>query len=99
MLFWGNIRYIGMDLHKRFSQLTEMDKEGRVYRKFKLHNHPDLLRDYFSNLPCSSSVVIEATGNWYWVCALIGESGYTVKLAHPKKVKIIAERTVNIEED
>ena len=88
------VYYIGMDLHKRFSQLTEMDKEGRVYRKFKLYNHPDLLKDYFSNLPCSSSVVIEATGNWYWVCDLIEELGHTVKLAHPKKVKIIAESTV-----
>ncbi|RKY29779.1 MAG: hypothetical protein DRP68_06860 [Candidatus Omnitrophota bacterium] len=42
------VYHIGMDLHKRFSQLTETDKEGRVYRKFKLYNHPDLLKDYFS---------------------------------------------------
>lgn len=88
------VYHIGMDLHKKFSQVTEMDESGVVYKKFRLPNDPILLREYFSGLPCPSSIAMEATGNWYWISDLIEDLGHRVKLAHPKKVKVIAESAV-----
>jgi len=87
------VYHIGVDLHKRFSQVTEMDEKGVVHKKFRLENNPLEMRDYFSKLQ-PSSVAMEAAGNWYWVSDLVEECGHKVKLAHAKKVRIIAESTV-----
>jgi len=86
--------HIGLDLHKNFSQVTGMDDEGNILDRRRLENDPEVSSRYFSRIPKGSPVVIEATRNWYWMSDLVEEMGLRPILAHPKKVRIIAEATV-----
>lgn len=89
-----SVYHVGVDLHKNFSQATVIDDEGKVLGKRRLWNDPDILEHYFSGLPKGSPVVMEATRNWYWMADFVEGMGLKLILAHPKKVRIIAEATV-----
>lgn len=89
-----SVYHIGIDLHKNFSQATVMNEAGDVLDKCRLDNDLSVLGGYFSRFPKGSPVVMEATRNWYWMADLVEEMGLKPILAHPKKVRIIAEATV-----
>lgn len=88
------VYHIGVDLHKKSSQVVSMDKEGNIVDMRKIDNDRVLLKEYFSLYPENTSVVVEATSGWEWLSDLLEEEGLTVKLANPHKVKLIAEATI-----
>jgi len=71
-----------------------MNGRGKILDKRRLENDVDVLEKYFSKVPKGSPVVMEATRDWYWMSDLVEEMGLKPVLAHPKKVRIIAEATV-----
>lgn len=84
--------YMGVDLHLKTQKLTLMDKEGNNKRKYKLLNEDRAaLFNFYDSLPRSTSIVIEATYNWYWFIDFLEDMGFRPKLSHPKKTRIIAE--------
>jgi transposase len=51
--------------------------------------------NYFKSFkPEETKVVLEATGNWYWLADLLEEANLTHILAHPYKTRIIAESKI-----
>ncbi len=87
--------FIGIDFHKQFSSVAVMDEHGVVMDQCRLlHNRPEELMSYFSQFSKDTSVTLEATRHWYWLVDLLQEQGFNVKLAHAKKVRIIAESTI-----
>jgi transposase len=61
-------------------------------RKRLLCDDPPLIRQYFQNCgPCQ--VVVEATASYEWLLQLIEPVVEQVILAHPKKLRVIAEST------
>lgn len=87
--------YIGIDLHKTFSQVTVMDKQGHIREQRKLyHDDRKALRDYFSSFDHQAQATLEATRNWSWFYDLLDEVGLEVKLAHPLKTRAIAEARI-----
>ena len=88
------VYHIGVDLHKRNSQVGVVNNNGEVVDMRKLVNDKNLLSDYFHLFPEGTPVVIEATTGWEWICDLLEEKGLEVKLANPYKVKLIAESTI-----
>ena len=56
--------YVGIDYHKKYSQVEAMDKEGKTLARTKLLNDEQTLKRYFSSLPEPCEVVIEACRNW-----------------------------------
>ena len=90
-------KHIGIDFHKNFSYVMVMDKYGTITDQRKLfHAEVQEVIRYFSSFSDSHniSVVLEATRNWYWMVNLLQTIGFDVKLAHSKKVRIIAESTI-----
>jgi len=83
--------FVGIDLHKRVSQVTAMGETGEL-ASWRLQNE-DLPRweKVFKPLARNAQVALEATGNWMWLADLLQEMGAEVHLAHPSKVRIIAE--------
>lgn len=71
-----------------------MDSQGENKQKIRLHNHKEIISEFFEPFPRSSSISIEATYNWPWLVDLLEAMDFKPKLAHPKKVRIIAESTV-----
>ncbi len=87
--------YLGVDYHKRFSYLKIMDKEGRTRREGRLSNSREALRSFLSVADGQSvAAVMEATRNWTVMYDWLEEMVDEVKLAHPLKVKAIAEARI-----
>jgi len=86
--------YIGLDLHRKYSQVAVMDSSGRVLEEGRLENEREEIEGYFSGLSGEVKVAVEATGNWYWLVDLLESCGCEVWLAHPKNVKAIASAKI-----
>lgn len=84
--------HIGIDMHKRFSEVAVIDDSGKVISRRRLyHDSQEAMREYFAQFGTDGMVTIEATRNWYWLYELLESQGIPVKLAHPLKVRIIAD--------
>ena len=75
--------HVGIDQHKRFSVATSVDSETGEVRTVRLyHDEPDRIRSYIRSLGPGARVVLETTGNWYWLVDLIEEEGAEPHLAN-----------------
>lgn len=52
------------------------------------------MKAYFQQFPNNTPVALEASGSWYWLADLLQELELDVNLAHPYKVKLIAESKI-----
>lgn len=87
--------YVGMDIHKNFSQLAGLDEKGqRVLEGRVNHRERQELEEFFGSLPADSQLTMEATCGWGWLSELAQAYGLAVKLAPPGKVRIIAESQI-----
>jgi transposase len=82
--------YVGIDFHKAYSFITEMDEAGKIRHQIKLSNDYDTLKGYLNSLSSPTKIAIEATCNWYYFYELIEDHDLEVVLAHPLKTKAIA---------
>jgi transposase len=84
--------HVGLDLHKKYSTVAVMDDDGNIQLEDTLyHDDRPRLIEFFSKLAGKAIVTVEATRDWYWLYELLEELGVTVKLAHARKVRLIAE--------
>ena len=81
---------IGLDLHKEFSMLALLDKQGQCLRFDRMDNNPILLDKYFSQLSGSVRVTFESTRNWYWLADYFYERGIDCILSNPQLNRAIA---------
>jgi len=89
------MHYIGMDIHKNYSQVAVTDEQGDLVDRCRIdHRHREELVGYFNRFPSKTQVVMEATCGWGWLSELLQDLGLEVKLANPSKVKIIAESQI-----
>src|ERR1700730_9827425 len=89
----NNNLFIGMDLHKNSSTFAIKDKDGNLVETKKLPTEPSAIKGYLRQFP-DSTLVMEPVSQWYYYADLIQEIGIDVHLAHPKKVKAIAEARI-----
>jgi len=87
------MNYIGIDLHKRIIVVCVMnDKREVVNRKRFSNDQLEEMKKYFrSQTPFEA--VFEATAAYDWFYALLEPLAERLVLAHPKKLRIIAEST------
>lgn len=82
--------YLGLDIHKRFSQVAVMDQQGVVVEQKRVeHVDREGLREYFRQY-AGSEVALEATVGWAWLADELEALGLKVHLAHPAGVPLIA---------
>ena len=87
--------FVGIDYHKGFSYGTIMTQKGEILKQGRFSNHPHALAAFLgSHAGADCSAVLEATRGWCvmhdWLEQAVGE----VTLAHPLKVKAIAEARI-----
>jgi len=87
------MRFVGIDLHKKFIILCVVN-QGRVVvaRKKFYCSETAKIRDFFGQLGAFQAVV-EATASYEWLWLLLEPLAYRLVLAHPKKLRVIAEST------
>jgi transposase len=87
------MRYIGLDVHKEFCQASVLDEDGKELSNEKfLSTRKDL--DEFLDRFQDAEFVLESTGIWEFIYEGIEARGFPVMLAHPLKVRAIAEAKI-----
>jgi len=81
--------HVGVDLHKRFSQVAVLDEDGVITER-RIEHQSAQREEFLQRLELGSRVAVEATGNWHWFVDLVQASGHEVLLSHPKQTKAIA---------
>lgn len=87
------MHFIGVDYHKRYSYLVVKDWEGKVERRGKVSNTKEEFRNFLEGY-CPGKAVVEATRNWGIIYDWLEEIVDDVALAHPLKVRAIAEARI-----
>jgi transposase len=87
------VHYIGVDYHKKYSYVVVKDKEGKVERRGKVGNTKEEFRQLLKPYQAGKAV-LEATRNWGLVYDWLEEILDDVALAHPLKVRAIAEARI-----
>jgi len=88
------MKYIGLDVSKKFSYVTVMDEKGIVEMHGKVDNKEEALVACFEKVEGDSSLVMEATRNWYYLYETLEGRVKEIHLAHPLKVRAIAEARI-----
>jgi len=88
------MNYLGVDCHKRKSFLTAMDSGGSVIGRWSIRNDGKELDRIFDKIGHDFEAVLEASSTWPVMYDLLDERVKKVLLAHPLKVKAIAEAKI-----
>jgi len=87
------MNYVGIDLHKKTISICVVNQERKVLDRKRFYcSEPGRIVAFFKELG-SFQVVVEATASYEWLVGLIEPLADRVVLAHPKKMRIIAEST------
>ena len=85
------MNYVGIDLHKKTIVLCVMNQDRKVtHRRTFGCCETDAVLDFFRGLGVFRAVV-EATASYEWLVELIEPLAEKVVLAHPGKLRVIAE--------
>ena len=87
------MHYIGVDYHKKYSYVVVKDEQGRRERKGMVNNTKEEFQKFLKPyLP--GKAALEATRNWGLIYDWLEEILDDVALAHPLKVRAIAEARI-----
>ena len=82
--------YVGMDVHRKRSQVAVVDDAGIQQRNRNVPNHPTKLVPILGALPPGTPVAFEAAYGWGWLVELLEELELEPHLVHPSRCKAIA---------
>ena len=86
--------YVGVDAHKATSHVTVVDGTGKVLRHKRIASSPSGLREILGSCQEPMRAVLEASYTWGPMYDWLAEIADEVILAHPAKVRAIAEARI-----
>jgi len=86
--------YVGIDLHRKRSQIAALDEQGTELLSRRVANDPEALKAILAELGSELQVALEATYGWEWLADLLEQEGHELHLSHPLRTKAIAEARV-----
>src|SRR5262245_54350452 len=84
---------IGVDFHKAYSHMTVLDAQGQLVKAGRVSNRGEAIRAVVAPFR-DGEAVVEATRNWTVMYDLLETEVRAVHLAHPLKVRAIAEARI-----
>lgn len=84
------VTYAGIDYHKKFSQITLGDQNGKVIDSKRVWNEPQRISEYLGPYG-SLTIAIESCRGYEWLVDYLKAQGHTVHVANPYQVKLIAQ--------
>jgi transposase len=82
--------YVGIDVHRKRSQIDIVDDAGHQQRNRNVPNDPAELVPILGDLPAGTAVAFEAAYGWGWLVDLLDELELEPHLVHPSRCKAIA---------
>ena len=85
---YGSVAYGGMDVHRKFSNVTLRDARGEVVARERL-DHVDRrkLREHLARWPKGTLLVMEASFGWPWLSDEVEAAGHEPRLSNCYKVE------------
>jgi transposase len=81
---------VGIDLHRKRSQVAVLDEHGSELLSRRIVNGPETFLELLEGIDGESKIALEATYGWEWLADVLEEAGYELHLAHPLRTKAIA---------
>jgi len=82
--------YVGIDVHRKRSQIAIAGEDGKVAVNRNVVNGSDAMRRLTGSLPAGTPVAFEAAYGWGWLAAMLEEQGLELHMVHPLRCKAIA---------
>jgi transposase len=86
--------FYGLDVHKQFIQVCEMDPDGHTRREFRLATTPEAIDGFAARLGPEDQVGLEATFHTWAIWSRLVPRAGTVVVANPLQVKAIAHARI-----
>ena len=87
--------YVGVDLHRKRSQVAVLDQTGEVVLNRRISTGSDEFFRVFGEVgPEPLEVAFEATFGWGWFADLLADAGIPAHMAHPLATKAISSGRV-----
>lgn len=86
--------YVGVDAHSKTSWITVMDEKGKILKRGQIHTSRNDVRRSLGHYSQPMKAVLEASYSWGPVYDWLDEVANDVILAHPGKVRAIAEARI-----
>ena len=86
--------YVGVDAHKETSQITVMDESGKVLKRKRVKSSREGVQEALGRYRQPLKSVVEASYSWGPMYDWLEELSEEVVLAHPGKVRAIAEARI-----
>lgn len=84
------MRWVGLDLHKRYITACALDEAGEVVAEHRrLAPDVDVLTQWLAGLGDAVTAAMEATLYWAWLHDQLSAAGFAAVAAHPYQVKLI----------
>jgi transposase len=82
--------YVGIDVHRKRSQIAVVDQAGTVLANRNVVNGVEQVLSVIGQYPTHTPVAFEAAFGWGWLAELLDDYGYEPHLVHPTRCKAIA---------
>ena len=82
--------YVGIDVHRKRSQVAVVTEDGTVQLNKNVVNGSEPFLRLIGDLPPGTPVAFEAAFGWSWLADLPGDYGFEAHLVHPLRCKAIA---------
>ena len=82
--------YVGIDVHRKRSQVAVVTEDGTVELNKNVVNGSEPFLRLIGDLPSGTPVAFEAAFGWSWLAELLEDYGFEAHLVHPLRCKAIA---------
>jgi transposase len=82
--------YVGIDVHRKRSQVAVIDQDGEVLANRNVPNGVQPILSVIGGLPPGTPAAFEAAFGWGWLLELLESYGFSPHLVHPLQCKAIA---------
>jgi transposase len=82
--------YVGIDVHRKRSQVAVVTGDGTVELNKNVVNGSEPMLRLIGDLPSGTPVAFEAAFGWGWLVQLLEDYGFEAHLVHPLRCKAIA---------
>src|ERR1700751_4166745 len=82
--------YVGIDVHRKRSQVAVVTEDGQVQMNRKVVNGSEPMLRLIGDLPAGTPVASGAAFGWGWLLRLLEDYGFEAHLVHPLQCKAIA---------
>ena len=82
--------YVGIDVHRKRSQVAVVTEDGTVQLNKNTVNGTEPILRLIGDLPSGTPVAFEAAFGWGWLARLLEDYGFDPHLVHPLQCKAIA---------